>query len=79
MKTPTYEEFEKAVTYYFKDGWKTLSDEQVMEYIKSEEAQEAIREKYADDVSAYESGKITRRQFMVGGASAVGNCLVYMY
>ena len=78
-KEPSYEEFEKEVTKYFRDDWTTLSDKQVAEYIKGKEAQEVISNRYKDYLKRYRDGEISYNVFMVGGASSVGNCLVYMY
>ena len=67
---PTYEEFYNAVKKYFWSGWKSLPEKEVDDYLQSEEAQEEIRCK---------KGIISRKVFMIGGASAVGYCLELMY
>lgn len=76
---PSLKEFTKAVKEYFQVGWWNLSAEQVDEYINGEEAQEQIISRYNEAVEKYKNGEITERQFMVGIASSVGNCLIYMY
>lgn len=75
----TIEEFTNAVKEYFRIGWRKLSDEQVDEYIYEEEAQELIINRYNEALEKYNSGKITKLQFLVGVASSAGNCLIYMY
>ncbi len=75
----TIEEFTNAVKEYFRIGWRKLSDEQVDEYIYGEEAQELIINRYNEALEKYNSGKITKLQFLVGVASSAGNCLIYMY
>lgn len=76
---PSLEEFTKAVKEYFQVGWWSLSAKQVDAYIYGEEAQELITNRYNEAVKEYKSGKITKKQFLVGAASSAGNCLVYMY
>ena len=76
---PSLEEFTNAVKEYFQVGWWSLSAEQVDNYIRSEEAQEQILDQYNQSKKKYESGKTTREQILVGTASSIGNCLVYMY
>lgn len=75
----TFAEFRTEVKNNFVDGWPNLSDEEVEEYLNSEEAVREIRREYNESVEELKTGKITERQFLVGAASAVGNCLVYMY
>ena len=75
----TIEEFTNAVKKYFRTGWRNLSDEQVDEYIYGEEAQDLIINRYNEALEKYNSGKITKLQFLVGVASSAGNCLIYMY
>ena len=75
----TIEDFTSAVKEHFKTGWWNLSDEQVDEYINGEEAQEEITNRYNEAVKRYKNGELTKEQFLVGVASSVGNCLIYMY
>lgn len=76
---PTLEEFTTAVKEYFQVGWWSLSAEQVDDYIHGEEAQELITNRYNEAIEKYNSGKITKQQFLTGIASSAGNCLIYMY
>lgn len=74
---PTYEEFYEKVKYYFWDGWKSLSEQEVDEYLHSEE--EKIRRDYQSNLRKFNNGEIDRKTFMIGGASSVGYCLELMY
>ncbi len=76
---PTLEEFTNIVKSYFREGWKNLTSEQIDEYIYGEEAQKEIKNRYNEAVRKYKNREITKRQFIVGVASSVGNCLIYMY
>lgn len=74
---PTYEEFYNAVKKYFWSGWKSLSEKEVDDYLHSEE--EKIRRDYQTNLNEFNKGEISRKVFMIGGASAVGYCLELMY
>ncbi len=76
---PTYEEFYNAVKKYFWSGWKSLPEKEVDDYLQSEEAQEEIRCRYNEKLNKFKKGIISRKVFMIGGASAVGYCLELMY
>ena len=78
-KTPTLEEFTKAVKESFWSGWASLSEKEVDEYINGEEAQSEITGRYAEAKRDFENGKITRNVFMVGCVSSVAYCLEMMY
>lgn len=78
-KTPTLEEFTKAVKESFWKGWTSLSEKEVDEYINGEEAQEEITGRYSEAKEKYERGEITRTVFMVGCVSSVAYCLEMMY
>ena len=74
---PTYEEFYNAVKKYFWSGWKSLSEKEVDDYLKSEEVK--IRRDYQTNLDEFNKGIINRKTFMIGGASAVGYCLELLY
>ena len=76
---PAYEEFYNAVKKYFWSGWKKLSEKEVDDYLHSEEAQEEIKYRYNEKLNKFKKGIISRKVFMIGGASAVGYCLELMY
>ena len=75
MKTPTYEEWEKAVSREYR----TLCDERDFKnYYSSDEAQETIKAQYSDNVARFKRGDITRREFMEGGVNSCAWCLMLM-
>ena len=79
MDTPTLEEFKASVREAFKAWWRTLGDNEVDEYLNSDEAMFEIKRRYETDKAKLESGKMTRDQFMIGVAGSVGQCLSLMY
>ena len=76
---PTYEEFYNVVKKDFWKAWANLPESEVDDYLQSEEAQEEIKYKYNEKLNKFKKGIISRKVFMIGGASAVGYCLELMY
>ncbi len=74
---PTFEEFYAAVRQFFKELWKTLSEEEADRYIDSEI--DSIKESYQENVEEYQNGEITLEQFKRGAVAAVAHCLEMMY
>ena len=79
METPTLEEFKASVREAFKAWWRTLGDNEVDEYLNSDEAMFEIKHRYETDRAKLESGEMTHDQFMIGVAGSVGQCLSLMY
>ena len=47
-------------------------------YFNDKEAQKYLESCYKTDMEMYKKGEITKRQFLEGGANAVGYCLALM-
>ena len=79
MKKPTYDEFRGLVKEKFKSYMSRLSEEQVEEYLNSEESKEVIENQYEMSSQRLEQGEITEEVFRNGGASAAAHCLEMLY
>ena len=67
---PTEEEFVEAVKNALK-RYKTYSADDIEKMIKSEDGIMCIKDEYTHDRNLFENGKITRNEFLNGGANAV--------
>lgn len=76
-KVPTYEEYKMAVKKSFWKDMKNLSEKEVDDYLQSEE--DLIKNRYEDDIRAYNAGEFPDTVLMQGCVSSVANCLFYMY
>lgn len=72
-------DFDEEVKKVFWECWPSLSEQEVDEYLKSEEAQKVITEEWEMSLRDFNAGKITRKQVVIGGGSAAGSCLEMMY
>ena len=78
-KVPTLAEYTAEVKKHFKANWPNLSDQEIDDYLTSEEAVGVIKSHFTEEKAAFESGNLTQQEFLVGGASAVSYCLAMMY
>ncbi len=75
----TLEEFTKSVWAYFAAWWPRLSVSEAERYFGTEKVKRHIKQEYDRALKEFYEGKLTREQFEVGRASAVGECLALMY
>ena len=76
MNMPTVDEFKNAVEKSFRQGKPFLNDEEVKEYLFSDQY---IEHMYDKAKTKYENGEITLDEFMVGEASAIAYDLEMSY
>ena len=57
----------------------TESDEEALEYLNSDEAQEYIKSEYESAVKDFNDGELGEDGFKIGKVSAVANCLYLMF
>ena len=72
---PTYEEFKQAVE---REYFKIKDDDAARKYIKSQEAEDTIKEEYAHHSKEFKAGKVNRTVFMNGCVNSVSYCLYLM-
>lgn len=73
----TFDEFFSIVRHSFHNGWKSLTDEEVNDYLNSE--MEYIHSEYERISKKYEDGEINLIQFRNTASGATGGCLILMY
>ena len=76
---PSYTEFEELVRKDFSRTMPNLDSKQIDDFIKSEDAQDAIRAEYDYSVVRLESGTISSEMFRTGCVSAAASCLYMLY
>lgn len=78
-KTPTLEEFTKAVEEGFAALWSCLAPEEVRAYIYGDDAQKVIKYRYEGGVKEFEAGQISRDEFIDAGAASAAESLYNIY
>ena len=75
----TFEEFRGLVKENLAKKLKDLNDEQLEEYLNSDDSVDVIKQEYDLSVKQLERGEITENEFKNGSVSAAANCLYMLY
>lgn len=74
-----FETYREEVRKHYDPMLRAFSQQRKDRYFMADEAQMHIRNEFRTDCADYQAGRISERELMEGGASAVGNCLSMMF